>query len=234
VLLKLEIPGTYDTSTTTGKQWLRFGLEGQAGAERMVLGDRVMLSTSNGGWARSTRDLNKILNQNPSSLPVDTTQGNTGVGTCFTHATPVIVCDKDGQNFRTIPMSELDKGMYVFSGATRVNLVVDIKDGVSQVIILCKLSNGVEWECSPSERFITSRADRKGTRIDDLTLGDSILCWENGRVGSATIEEYAILYRETPVRTPMLKGGRTYVAGHKEGERFWGAIAHNLKPLFES
>lgn len=229
VLIKLEIPGTYDTSTTTGKQWLRFGLEGQAGSERMLLGDRVMLSTSNGGWTRSSRDMNKILNQNPTSLPIHTSQGNTGVGVnCFTLDTPIIVCNKDGSNFRKILIGEADRGMYVFSGATRPNLIVDIKDGQS-IIIICILSNGVAFRCSPSERFITSRADRRGTRIDDLTIGDRILCWEAARVNSATIEEYAISYTKEPVRTLSLKGGKTFVAGSAMNE-MWGAIAHNLKP----
>jgi hypothetical protein len=218
VTITLDIPQTYDTSLTTGKQWLRIGIEGECGDERMLLVDRVMFSTSNGGWQRSARDLALIANQNPSSLPTSTTQG---FPNCFTLDTPVIVCESDGSNMREMSIGETDVGMYVFSGATRVHRIVKIKDSEAKSIINCTLSNGVKFRCSPSERFITSRADHKGTRIDNLTYGDSILCWTNGRVSSETIEEYVIIHKPETVRTLSLKGGHTFVAG--------GAIAHNNK-----
>ncbi len=223
----IDIPGTYDTSATTGRQWLRFGLEGVCGDVRMLLVDRVLLSTSNGGWQRSARDRNRIANPNPSSLPTSTTQGGQGINTCFVLDTPILVCDEDGSNFRTMPIGEAEKGMFVFSGATRVHKIVDVKDGLADTTIEVELSNGVSWECSPSEKFITSRADRQGTRIDNLTLGDEILTWKDGRVSAATIEKFEIYHWEDGkrVRTLSLTGGKTFCAG-----RGGYAIAHNEKP----
>lgn len=228
VLIPLDIPSTYDASATTGKQWVRVALEGLSGSARMVLIDRVSLSTSNGGWQRSARDLNKILNQNPSSLPTSSTQGNTGIGNCFTLDTPIIVCERDGAQMRKISIGDAEKGMYVFSGGTRINRIKDTKDGVSSAIIHCVMSNGTEFSCSPSERFITSRADRKGTRIDELTYGDEILCWSEGRTARETIETYVTDPTPVKVRTLSLLGGKTFVAG--TSAVLGGVIAHNSKP----
>jgi hypothetical protein len=233
VLISLEIPSTYDTSRTTDKQWLRIGIEGQMGQERQLLIDRVMLSPSNGGWQRSSRDLNRIAQQNPSSLPTETDQGGTGIERqpyCFTLDTPIVVCDEDGTNHRVLELRELDAGMFVPSGGRKTNRIQRVKP-INEVwtLVRFKLSNGVEIRCTPSERFITSRADRLGTRIDDLTVGDELLCITNrGRVQQATIEEYEIIKLEEPERvtTISLRPGKTFIAGFN-GKA--GVIAHNLK-----
>lgn len=229
VTLKLEIPSTYNTSQTTDKQWLRFGIEGHPATERLVMLDRVMLSTSNGGWQRSARDLNKILNQNPDSNPGGG-QGNTGIGTCFVLNTQVIVCDRDGQNMRQMEIGDIvPHEHYVFSGARKVYKVVGVKDGVTNEIISITLDNGIGFECTPSEKFITSRADKKGTRIDDLSIGDEILCYDNGKVATAKIAIYKILVGDKKrVRTLTLKGGHVFVVTNGEMK---GALAHNEKPI---
>lgn len=227
ILIRLQIPSTYDTSNTTDRQWIRIAVEGDTGDERLVLLDRLMFATSDGGWQRSSRDLNKILNQNPDSLPTSTTQGDTGMGTgCFTFDTPILVCDRDGSNIRSVPIGEIDKGMFVVSGSLRPNRVREMSDSISRTIISFVLSNGITRRCSPSERFVTSRADKSGTRIDQLTLGDEILCWRAGRVEKATIEELLITSESERVRTIALKPGRTFVLG---GDDLLGPIAHNNK-----
>lgn len=224
VSVKLEIPSTYDTSATTGKQWVRIGVEGNSTESRSIALDRVMLSTSNGGWQRSARDLDKILTQNPTSLPTSSTQGGTGIISCFVLDTPVIKADRNGSNLRAVAIEDIDKGDYVFSGAQRVFKVIDTREAYEPIIIKITMSNGVSFTCSPSERFITSRADRRGTRIDALTLGDTILGWDRGRVTYPTIELYQIIEKETLVKTLVLKGGHTFVVGGMNG-----IIAHNLK-----
>lgn len=230
VLISLEIPGTYDTSRTTGKQWIRIGIEGQMGEERQLLIDRVMLSQSNGGWQRSSRDLNKIASQNPSSLPTETDQGDTGIGYCFPLDTPILVCDRDGTNQRVMLLGELEAGMYVPSGGRKTNRIQKVKP-ITKVkrLINFTLSSGVSIRCTASERFITSRADTKGTRIDDLTFGDEILCLNKGRVQRSTIEEYEVEILDEPekVTTLSLSPGRTFIVGCKDGV---GAITHNEKP----
>jgi len=230
VRLRLEMPGTYDTSRTTSKQWFRLGIEGTAGSERLVTVDRVMLSTSDGGWQRSSRDLNKILNQNPSSLPTSTTQGGTGIDQCFPLDTPILICDKDGTNMRPIPIGEVQRGDYVVSGGLRPNRVKeDPKDSVADVLITFILSNGLAGTCTPSERFITSRADKQGTRIDQLTFGDELLCWRDGRIEKATIEELRFIRQKEIVRTLSLKPGKTFLVLSDKTSEFLGVLAHNNK-----
>lgn len=219
--ITLRVPQGYDTSQTTGKQWLRFGLIG-TGDERMVTLDRVLLSTSNGGWQRSARDLNRIANQNPSSLPTSTTQGNTGIN-CFPLDTPIVT--KEGVKL----IGDIERGDWVDSGANHFNRVTDVKDAYSKYLIKVVLSNGVWWLSTPSERFITSRADKKGTRIDCLTYGDEILCKINNRVESATIEHLEVIKRREMVRTLSLRGGHTFVAGYVPEGQTGGALCHNRK-----
>lgn len=226
VLIPIEIPSTYNTSNTTGKQWLRIGVEGAAGDARLILLDRIMLSVSDGGWQRSARDFNRILNQNPSSLPTETDQGDTGIGRCFPLDTLILVCDADGTNIREMPIGEVDKGMFVVAGSRKINRVQDILPGVSSALTTIVLSNGVTIRCTPSERFITSRADHNGTPISSLTLGDEIMCWNNGRVEKATIECYVTAPESVDIRTLVLHPGHLFVVGVQNG---LGAIAHNRK-----
>ncbi len=227
VNVQLEIPASYDTANTTGKQWLRVAVEGTCGSERMVLIDRIMLSTSNGGWQRSARDLAKIANQNPSSLPSGSDQGTTGIGPrCFPADTPIFICDYDGSNIREINIGDAKRGMLVLSGSMRPNMIKKVRPGRTTEMVSCVLSNGISFRCTPSERFITSRADVKGTRIDRLTLGDEILCWNNGRVEKATIEQMTLSETDEEVFTLSLTPQKTFVVGVSNG---CGAIAHNRK-----
>jgi hypothetical protein len=237
VLMQVTVPATYDSSATTDKQWLRIQVEGNTHDERMILMDRVMLSTSNGGWARSARDLNKIATSVPSSTPPDGGgQGGTGTddgreGTCFPLDTLVLACDRDGKNVRPVPIGELKRGDYVFSGDRRVFRIRYIRSGTAKELAVFTLSHGVQLFCTLTERFITSRADVKGTLISNLTLGDEMLGWSNGRVSRETIEEYVVCRANEPVRTLKLAGGHTFVVGAIVDGEFRGVIAHNEKIL---
>jgi hypothetical protein len=196
-----------------------------------LLIDRIMLSNSNGGWQRSSNDLSRIQTQNPSSTPVGSDQGDTGVReerlpNCFPLDTLVFVCEKDGSGIREIPIGEIERGMFVPSGGRRVNRVQKCIDAESTTLIAIELSNGITFRCSPSERFITSRADKTGTRIDHLTIGDEILCWNGEKVERATIEAYHEKRERVKIRTLSLTPGKTFVVAG-------GAIAHNLKILLD-
>jgi hypothetical protein len=232
VLIPLPIPSTYDTAATTGKQWCRISVEGgPGGTERHVLIDRVMLSTSNGGWQRSQRDFNKVQSQSPSSTPPGSDQGDTGIVRppyCFALDTPVVVCERDGAAMREVPIGEIEPGMYVAAGSSRVNRVERIVEGTSRKMVDVTLSNGVRFRCTPTHRFITSRADLRGTRICDLTRGDEILCWRNGWAERSTIATMRFEELDTPetVRTLTLKPGKTFVAG---ASKLLGAVTHNRK-----
>lgn len=232
-LLSLEIPSTYDSSVTTGKQWLRFGIEGLAGQERVFVFDRVMLSTSNGGWQRSARDLNKILSQSPTSLPGDDGgQGGGGIGGCFVMETPILVCAKDGSNLTEIPIGtpqdELT-GQYLFVG-NRVNRIKAVSDSYTDFIVRCTLRSGVTFDCSPSERFITSVLDKHGTRIDALTLGDEISHWARRRKRQFDIVGYRIIKQRTLVRTLHLVSGKTFCVGRLMGIRgLWERFGNRIR-----
>lgn len=218
-LLSVKVPSGYNTANTTDRQWLRIGIRGTKPAARAVVLDRVMLSTSNGGWQRSSRDLTLVANRNPSSNPPETTQDDSGGGfKCFPLDERVTL--QDGSQ---LPIGEVDKGMYLDSGGRKANRITKIKDSYADTLVHVLLSNGIKIRCTPSERWVTSRADKDGTRIDNLTLGDTILCKINDRVESATIESYVVerMKDPIPVRTLGLKPGHTFVVG--------GAIAHNLK-----
>jgi hypothetical protein len=233
VVLTLPIANTYNSSTTTGKQWLRIQVEGQTAQERMVLVDRVSLSTSNGGWSRSSRDLSKISSGVPSSTPPDGGgQGDGGIneGGCFTLQTLVIQCDRDGSNFRYTPIGKLKANDFVFSGANKVFRIIRPKDSTVTEIVKVTMKSGTEFTCSRRQRVITSRADKKGTRIDDLTFGDEILAWINGKVVRDIIADMRFIKKRTRVRELSLHGGHYFVVAEKDKE-FSGVIVHNEKPL---
>jgi hypothetical protein len=236
VLLQLTISDTYNASTTTGRQWLRLQIEGLTAQERMVLLDRVSLSTSNGGWNRSSRDLALITSTSPSSSPTDGGgQGGGGIdeGGCFTLDTKVIQCDQDGKNFRYTPIGELKRGDFVFSGANKVFRIVRPKDSTVKEIVYVTMASGIEFSCSLRQRVITSRADKKGTRIDDLTIGDEILSWLDEKVVRDTIVDMVFIKQKTKVRELSLHGGHNFIAGRVAGKKkgFCGAVVHNEKPI---
>jgi hypothetical protein len=259
VLIAISVPETYDSSTTTGKQWLRFQIEGNTHDERMVLLDRVSLSTSNGGWNRSARDLNRIATGNPSSQPPDGGgQGDGGIGDggCFVLKTPIVRCDQNGENQReveigSITLEDVSRGYYVFA-ANRVRRVRRFRDSQTKTLVHCILSNGVGWTCSMSQKFVTASSDLRGTRIDALTLGDTVQGWDRDRVTSERIVFYEFEDLDEPsmVRTLSLAGGKTFIAGSLTGWRstverlrnrirkafglepeFTKAVGHNEKPL---
>lgn len=256
-LLEVEIPSTYDSSATTGRQWLRIGIEGLASEERIFLLDRVMLSPSNGGWQRSARDLTLIQTVAPTSTPPDDGgQGGGGIDdppSCFVMDTPMLVCERDGSAMREIEIGSLGAdeliGMFVFSGGNRVFKIDGVKDGWTDRVVACRLASGVTWECSPSERFITSKLDKKGTLITELTFGDEISGWNETKTLNSPIVGYKITNKRVKVRTLILKGGKTFCIGRRTGilgikerllnkirrvfgiqERWTKAVAHNTKP----
>lgn len=254
-LLWLDIPTTYDSSTTTGKQWLRFTVEGTETDVRAFLFDRVMISTDNGGWQRSARDFNKIVSGVPTSVPPDDGgQGGGGIddGRCFVLDTPVIRCDVNGENQQEVPIGEIVKGNFILDD-NRVRLVHrKPKDGLAKRLVYVRLTSGVEFTCTPSEKFVTSRTDIDGTRIDKMTRGDIIQGFDRHTVEYPVIKEYENIELDEPVwvRTLMLKGGHTFLVGRLIGCRaivervrnyirarsgrepqFRKARAHNEKPL---
>ncbi len=76
--LIIRVPATYDTSLTTGRQWLRLRITGPTSVARQLLIDRIGVSTGFGGWARSNNDL-MAANRNPSTSASLSEQGDIGI-----------------------------------------------------------------------------------------------------------------------------------------------------------
>lgn len=232
----IDIPPTYDTSQTTGKQWIRIAILGAMTDARQVLIDRLLFSLGSGGWNRSIRDRSLIANQAPSSNPIGSNQGGVGIEDyCFVENTPLVVGNKDGTEKRRIPICEADRGMYVDGGNGKMYRIRSIKVSIANAWNLVELENGIWWECTDSERFITSRADKDGTRIDELLEGDDILCKLRHRSSKSSIARKRPVKSELGIRIYTLSlsgGGKTFVVGHLPPEiedEESGAIAHNRK-----
>lgn len=231
----VDVPPTYDSSQTTGKQWIRIQILGVMTDVRQVLIDRLLFSLGSGGWNRSIRDRTLIANQSPSSNPVGSNQGGTGIEDCFAGNTPLVVGKKDGTEKRRIPICEADRGMYVDGGNGKMYRIRQIKLSSANAWNLVELENGIWFECTDSERFITSRADKNGTRIDELLEGDDILCKIVARSSKSAIARKLPITSEqkVPIYTlSLFGGGKTFVVGHLPPEienLDAGAIAHNRK-----
>lgn len=236
----IDIPPTYDSSGTTSKQWLRIGVIGNVTDARQVSIDRIMFSLSNGGWNLSQRDRALRKAQNPTSTPSGSSQGTTGIDNCITGGMPVLVCDRVKTQINRCPAHYLDSGLLVDNGARGVSRIRKLKPG--DVFSYCQVfaENGVYLEATESERFITSRADREGTKLLNLAVGDPVMtkfvAYRKGKVIRQWVEQTRIASIETveePARvyTLSLIGAKTFVAGlnnvfvaGKNSQNFWRKI----------
>lgn len=244
VLMFFSIPPTYDPSGATGRQVLRVGvLTNNLDSARPVLMDRFMLSFIESSWNRSPRDLSLIATQVPTSTNPDGNQGNTGIIRCFHENTPVVVLKNE--KWQSILLKDAEKGMFISSGAG-TDRIVGIKDGYSNNFFYVELENGIFFECTASERFITSRADRNGTLITTLSVGDELLSCVRGRIEKTRIKVKSSVYYDEPqkVRTLSLQSGKIFIAGEQRlswcrkliklfsktsYNQITGALAHNAK-----
>lgn len=246
VRIPVPIPAAYNAAPTTAKQFLRVGIIGDTESDRDILIDRFSLSFQDGGWNLSARDLNRTQTQIPTAVPsapgpvVEDIyipyQGDAGIYStdyrCFTPDTPLTVTDADASNPRQIPIGEAETGMYALGGSHYSRRITGVKRGTVSEIIAVVMSNGIGFKCSATERFITSRADKRGTLITELTFGDVILTNIDGRIAQATIEKYEVIRGEFEVVTLSLAKGHIFLAGFlPEGAGIGGALAHNLKDV---
>lgn len=245
----LDIPSTYNTANTTDRQWLRFGTLSllPLADNRPVLLDRLAVSFRQGGWGRSWRDQVLIKNRNPSSLPTDSNQGSVGVIYCFERSTLVSVGERDGSNRKWIPIIDVERGAYVWTGSRNQMRRLKKKPRVSRTkaVTLLVLANGFWCRATESEKFITSRADRDGTRLADLTFGDTILSGTEANENRIAPSEIEILEEWSESRAEngfyevvslSFDAGHIFAVGNMTDEGIKWALAHNLKDerfLFE-
>lgn len=231
---KIYVPPTYDSATTTGKQWFRIGVTGTMTDVRQVLIDRVMFSLGDGGWNYSLRDRNKIQNQNPSSLPDGSDQGDIGILRCVAGNMPIIIEGK-----KAIPFNELEKGTYADDGARGLTRCTKVRKSKVDHYFRVTSKNGVTIDCTESERFITSRADKNGTMLKNLAKGDEVLTkyfvQKNGQITDEyvkrdEIEDIERIDEKINVYTPSFQKQKTFVAGFDSTkQQVAGFVLHNLK-----
>jgi len=211
VPILFRVPPTYAQSATTGRQILRIGIYNDAGNDvRPVVIDRVMLSLTESVWNRSARDLERIRNLAPTA---GTPDGNQGIG-CFTDWNPIIIKERPNEDWRSIPIEQAKKGMFIYSGGLS-DRITDVKISVSNKTYFVELSNGIEIECTASERFITSSSDRHGTRFDRLGLGSEIQSSIDGVNYQARIVKITPKTHKLPIKiyTLSLQNGKIFVVG---------------------
>lgn len=228
--VSIKVPSTYDTSKTTGKQWFRCGVVGALSDNRVALIDRLGLSFRPGAWERSSRDKAFIAQQNPSSLPTESSQGDTGLYDCFEKLTLIRIGEKDGSNLRPIPIIDAEKGMYAWDGKRGMRRIARVRRSNVKKIWLLILENGGWFRATAGERFITSRADREGTRVIDLLEGDTIVCPnERGAVSAQRIAGMEEQSGEFCVVLPSFEDGHIFAVGNYTENGIVWAEAHNRK-----
>lgn len=93
------------------------------------------------------------------------------------------------------------------------------------------LESGGWFKATAGERFITSRADREGTILEDLMPGDTIVCPdEQGYVSLCPILGMQTMEGEFEVVTiEFYSGRRIYAVGNYTEKGIRWAKAHNRK-----
>jgi len=233
VPLRFRVPPTYDQASTTAPQILRIGC--YTADERPLIIDRVMLSLTESVWNRSTRDLALIATQTPTAGNPD---GNQGIG-CFADGTPVIVKDSPDGVMYHLAIEKVKKGQWIWNGAT-FDRILRLQRKPASILYSVQLSNGIYFECSPTQKFITSRADKRGTSFGKLIEGDELLTVIDGVAETARIVKKVKvnLYENEMVNTLSLERGKLFLAGYYKGKWYnpfsWrkkhaGVVAHNAK-----
>ena len=228
VTASIQVPSNYNTGLTTGKQWFRMGIVGPTITNRSVLIDRIGVSFLPGGWARSSRDKTLIAQNTPSSTPTNSTQGGSGITNCLDAFTLVRI--KDGDASRWTPICEIDRGEWIWDGARKWNRITKIKEAKVDSVFLVVMDNGAWIKCTESERFITSRADKKGSKLENLTVGDTIISPSDKGVSLSEIVSIEQIHEPSTVYTLTLQGGQhVFAAGNYTDAGIKALLCHNLK-----
>jgi hypothetical protein len=224
------IPSTYDVANTTGRQWFRAGIVEETTDNRSVLLDRLGLSTLQGAWTISSRDRNLIQSRFPDSTPGGSDQGGTGIDTCFETLTLVARGAIDGDELRATPIGKIEQGDYCWDGSRGMRRVKKVKKATVAGLWLVVLENGAWFRATQGERFITSRADKDGTLLRDLMMGDTIICpSESGHVEQSKIIAINPIEGQFEVVTLEFFDGHIFAVGNMTDKGILWGLAHNRK-----
>lgn len=251
--LTIEVPSTYNQSLTTGKQWLRIGLDAPCtgtDAARGVLIDLVGMAYVAGSYAHHADDLKGL--QQPISAPSGSTQGGAGTGgsgfeppgggtgeerepRCIMASSILRLADS---KYKTCQAEDLLKhpeykllsvdaeGYFVTGEIERV------REASANPVVRIRTASGDMLRCSESHRLITYIGDPIGTAVSKLNIGDPVVVYdpktEELKVSRIT-HKFHIRQRARIIQIEMKKNSpQTYLAGEGGG----GAIlSHNVKLL---
>lgn len=240
VAIFFRVPPTYGQAATTARQILRIGIYNDAGNNtRPMILDRIMFCLQpESVWNRSSRDLERIQTTTPTATIPDGHHPTF----CFAGNTPIWVKKRLIDDWKRIPISQAEKGQYIYDGLT-YDRILKVKESETTKLFRVALSNGIWFECTDTERFITGPADRNGTPLNRLNRGDFIQTVIDGTNYQAKIKEIRQIDYSEPQKifTLSLERAKIFVAGHYRSFnpitviRQWfkpiiaGAKAHNRK-----
>lgn len=252
-IMAIQIPSTYHQSNTTGKQWLRIGIDAPctgADATRGLFIDLVGLSYVSGSYAHNPEDLKGL--QQPIAAPAGSSQGGAGTGgSGFTppdggtgdeRGPACVMADsivrlKDSP-FPTCSADDLlrhpeHKLLSVTAdGEFVAGEIEKVKEAMEDHIVRIRTTTGETLRCSETHRLITYIGDPTGTAISRLSIGDPVIVYDpkTKTLRESKIKNMRRLYQRTRVIRIQMKSNspQTYLAGTAGP----GAIlSHNMKVL---
>ncbi len=249
--LVIQVPATYNQSNTTGKQWLRIGLDAPCtgtDAARGVLIDLVGMAYVSGSYAHHTDDLKGL--QQPIAAPAGSTQGGAGTGgsgfeppsggtgeerelRCIMAGSTVRLKDSTFKTCRaedllTHPEYKLlsmdENGKLVTGEVERV------RDSIVPFCYRLTTDSGETLRCSESHRLITYIGDPIGTAVSRLCKGDPVIIYDSktGELKETKIRRLKKTNQRTRVIQIEMKktSPPTYFAGEGGGG---SVLSHNAK-----
>lgn len=243
VIFHIFVPTTYNYGLTTAKQFLRIDMVDQdlnfvTLPDDALIFDKVALGYTNGRFTYSSRDLQAnatVAATTPPPTPppggddgdggnIPPPRGRGDQPFCVWYDTMILV--QFPNSVRWIAAKDVEVGHYLVNIKGDSSKVVGVIKGTSDKLHILTTLKGMQIECSPSHRIITTWEENDpGTPAHLLKTGDRVAIWNDERIEIDEITSVEIL--DTPggsdVITFTLEGEHTYIAG--------GVFSHNLKPL---
>lgn len=175
----IRTPATYDTSLTTGKQWLRLRITGAPTDARQFLIDRIGVSTGYGGWARSANDLRAA--NIPSTTATVSEQGDIGIHVC-----PGVGMELDGIDNKILT-EDVRRGDKLKSRDGQTVEVTRVRFVWCDKMVRVTTDGGKTFECSKTHHLIRGNADTRGLAVSRMEKGRTVQTLE-GEDTIASIE----------------------------------------------
>lgn len=184
----------------------------------------------------------------PVAAPSSSSQGGTGGGgdgggiNCVAFDTPI----KTAAGWK--PVENCRAGQIWHAPGLTPNILGRLKIGFD-FVRLVRAENGVEIECTDSERFVCDNSDSNGTPLKHLRVGDFVLTEVDDRIERVRLTSISPYLGKKRVYTPTLSNNRLFVGGKiaetkglfstvkkiwrritRASARKGGFILHNNKP----